>query len=83
MIIKHVLMLVLFTRRDKMKKGLSVKKTRIKGKEYIPKPTRQVTEEEIFINLLVNIIVDKIFDDYEKSNNLHQEIDRQAKQLEH
>ena len=54
-----------------MKKGLSIKKTLIKDRECIPKPFRQVTEEEIFINLVVNIIIDKIFDDYEKSNNLH------------
>jgi len=68
---------------DRMNKELSVKKPRIKGKECIPEPSKQVTEEKIFINLVVNIIVDKIFEDYEKSNNLHQEIDRQAKQLEH
>jgi len=72
-----------FTRRDRMKKGMSVKKTQINGKECMPEPSKQVTEEEIFINLVVDIIVDKIFEDYEKSNNLHQEIYRQAKQLEH
>lgn len=66
-----------------MKKGLSVKKTGIKENECIPEPAKQVTEEEIFINLVVNIIVEKIFEDYEKSNNLHQEIDRQTKQLEY
>ena len=40
-------------------------------KQYITEPAKEVTEEEVFINLVVNIIVDKIFDDYEKSNNLH------------
>jgi hypothetical protein len=65
-----------------MKRKVKAKNPPIK-KQSITEPPKTATEEEIFINLVVNIIVDKIFDDYEKSNNLHQKIDRQAKQLEH
>jgi hypothetical protein len=65
-----------------MKRKVGVKNPPIK-KQCITELPQAATEEEIFINLVVNIIVDKIFEDYEKSNNLHQEIDRQTKQLEH
>ncbi|CAM4273606.1 hypothetical protein SAMN06265348_109304 [Pedobacter westerhofensis] len=65
-----------------MKRKVRVKIPPIK-KQCITELPQAATKEEIFINLVVNIIVDKIFDDYEKSNNLHQEIDRQTKQLEH
>lgn len=61
-----------------MKRNVRVKNPPIK-RQCKTAPSRQVTEEEIFINLVVNIIIDKIFDDYEKSDNLHQKIDRQAK----
>lgn len=65
-----------------MKRKVKAKNPPI-NKQRITEPPKATTEEEIFINLIVNIIVDKIFEDYEKSNNLHQEIDRQTKQLEH